>query len=64
MNIQPEELLPRALDTFAEPGVTQDIQRLRQEHYESRRKGRTLSLKLSQVRDDSEDDELNPHEQE
>lgn len=42
--INPQDLMPKSIDHFRENGLTNDIQKLRYDHYENRRKGRTALI--------------------
>ena len=44
LNINPNELVPRTFESFAEEGLPHSIQRLRHDHYEKKRTARLFLI--------------------
>ena len=44
INISPEELYPRDLESFREPNITRNVQILRYNNYENKRRGNAFFL--------------------
>ena len=51
LNINPSELAPRTLESFAEEGLPEAIQRLRHEHYEKKRASKLFLIQKMKQRD-------------
>lgn len=45
--INPEALMPKTLDEFAEPGITQNVQEIRFKHYRDKRESKHSLFRLS-----------------